>query len=263
MVAAVSTSVTQGYAAVLGAYPAEGADVDVAHTVVLTEAGMEVQVEQAYVIILTTGRVSDPVIRTWTFTLDGHDYYVLKLGNSKTLLYDTHSESWYNWGSGTGDLWRAYNGCNWLGGDRFAGGYGSNVVVGDDGNGSLYFLDPDAEVDDDALVDDTTRTFERVVQGQVTHKGYSAGPCYSVQLNGSLGMTDDAVDTTVTLSISDDQGNSYSDVGTITVAADDSLARVHWRSLGSIRTPGRLFKVTDYGALTRIDSLDMDDGIVA
>lgn len=256
-------SVAQGIVLAAGAYPAEGLDASEVFVNTTVEADMAVTPSQTLVLVAARGRISDPKIRVWTFTLDGHDFYVIRLGNIETLLYDTHTESWYNWGSGDGDLWRAYTGCNWLGGTTQGGGYGSNVVVGDDGNGSLYFLDPDAEVDDDALLgEDSPRPFQRVVQGQVVSKGYQAAPCYGVQLQGSIADVEDATLTSVTLSVSDDQGNTYVDCGTVEVTPSDHTARVHWRSLGSIRSPGRLFKITDYGALTRIDSLDMDDGLV-
>jgi phosphohistidine swiveling domain-containing protein len=261
MVAATSTDVAQGYVLVAGSFPAETTDVSSLAAVVATEGGLTAQVSQAYVIVAAIGRVNDPVVRGWTFTLDGHDFIVYRLGNQKTLLYDTHSQQWYNWGSGDGDLWRAYNGCNWLGGDGFASAYGSNVVVGDDGNGSLYFLDPDGETDDDALLgEDEPRTFERFVQGQVVVKGYGLQPCYGVSLIGSTGEVTNTDLTSVTLSYSDDRGETYSDAGTREVEADAYDTRLHWRSLGSIRLPGRIFKVTDYGALKRIDSLDMEDG---
>jgi hypothetical protein len=246
-----------------GAYPADGIRVPQALALAAIDAedSMAINVSQVVILLAARGRVNDPKIRAWTFTLDGHDYYVLRLGNRETLVYDTHSQAWYVWGSDEGDLWRAYNGCNWLGGTTQGGGYGSNIVVGDDGNGSLYFLDPDSEVDDDSLLGEAVpRTFQRVVQGQVVTKGYQSERCYGVQLTGSIADVDDPTYTDVTLSISDDQGETYTDCGTITVEQDAPNARLHWRSLGSIRNPGRLFKIVDYGALTRIDSLDMDNG---
>jgi hypothetical protein len=252
---------TQAVVLAAGAYPAEAINSSQAHVQAAIDTDMSIIVPQAFILLAARGRVNDPHVRVWTFTLDGHDYYVLRLGNRETLIYDTHSEQWYVWGSGDGDLWRAYNGTNWLGGMTQGGGYGSSVVVGDDGNGSLYFLDPDGEVDDDALLGvDSPRPFQRVVQGQVVSKGYGRVPCYGVSLNGSIGEVDREDSTDVTLSVSDDKGETYTEVGTVSVEADDTDARVHWRSLGSIKTPGRLFKVVDYGALTRIDSLEMDDG---
>lgn len=256
--------VTPSQAIVLaaGSYDAEGIETSQGLVLSATDApDMPMEVTQTLILLAARGRVNDPKIKCWTFTLDGHEYYVLKLGNQETLIYDTLAEAWYIWGSGDGDLWRAYTGCNWLGGTKQGGGYGSNIVVGDDGNGSLYFLDPDGEADDDSLLGSATlRPYQRVIQGQAVMKGYNSWPCYAVELQGSIGYVDEDTYTDVTLSVSDDQGNSYVDCGTITVPRDDVNARLQWRSLGSMRAPGRIFKVVDYGALTRIDTMDMEDG---
>lgn len=222
--------------------------------------GMDIRASQSLVLVAALGRVSDPRVRAWPFTLDEHSFYVLRLGNSETLLYEETMEDWYVWGSGESDLWRAYTGCNWLGGRRVSGF--SNIVVGDDGNGALYFLAPDHDYDDDALLGDASpRSFTRVITGQLHLKGYDSVPCYGVQLLGSIGETvDDGL--TVNLSISDDRGYSYVDMGDLTVGAEDYVARLNWQSLGSMTAPGRLFRVSDAGMLRRIDSLTMegDDG---
>jgi hypothetical protein len=215
-----------------------------------------VQLSQVAVLAAVKGRTANPRVRAWTFTMDGHDYYVLHLGTVETLIYDTHSKEWYVWGSGLGDLWRAYVGLNWLGGTQNATGYGSNVIVGDDGNGALYFLDPEADKDDDALTG-ATRTFTRVLEGQVVVKsGYDFPPCFGVQVYGSIGKNDE--NESVTLEISDDRGVTYVSVGDLTVVAGDVDFRLNWQSLGSMRAPGRLVRITDYGALRRIDGMEME-----
>jgi hypothetical protein len=189
--------------------------------------------------------------------LDGHDFYVLRLGNDGTLVYDVASEQWCVWGSDESQLWRAYNGTNWIEADNQASVFGSNVIVGDDGNGSLYFLNPLSDTDDDAVEGPVIqRPYKRIVQGQITTKGYSSKRVYDVVLEGSIGSATDANLVTVNLSFSDDRGNTYTDAGDITLTPDDYSVRAHWRSLGSMNMPGRLFRVTDRGSLRRIDYLD-------
>jgi hypothetical protein len=215
-------------------------------------------VSQLDLLYVYRGRVADPKVRCFTFTLDGHDFYVIRLGTIETLVFDTQTNQFYIWGSGDSLLWRAYDGCNWLGGYAQSAGFGSNIVVGDDGNGSIYFLNPDADTDDDAIEGSTLqRDFVRRASGQVITKGYSSVRCYGVELLGSIGQYAGAAPSTVTLDYSDDRGQSYVDAGTYTIDSADYEARLFWRSLGSIRAPGRIFRVTDYGALKRIDSLDM------
>jgi hypothetical protein len=218
--------------------------------------GNEVQVTQAYVLAAVRGRVYDPRIRAWTFTLDGHDYYVLRLGVTTTLVYDTHSEQWYVWGNSDSDLWNAYHGTNWIG-----AGYSANVIVGDDIIGSIYHLDPDADTDDDrSSGSDVPRQFLRQVTGQVIKRGYDVAPCFEVQLLGSIGNMSNTDLVTVTLETSDDSGHTYDSHGAVTIDNTDYTARASWLSLGSIAAPGRLFRISDYGTLKRIDSLEIPGG---
>lgn len=239
-------------------YPSEAAQVSQFIVRSFDDPTPPVRLSNLFVRAIVKGRVDDPQVRAWTFTLDGHDFYVLRLGNIETLIYDTHTEQWHVWGSGTSPLWRAYTGCNWQGGRSFALNW-SDVIVGDDGNGSLFFLSPDDDADDDALTgNETPRPFRRRAMGQLTIKGgYMAVPCFGVQLFGSAGSGDS--DLTVTLSYSDDRGFSYADAGVITLTPEAYNQRVNWRSLGSMRAPGRLFRITDDGALKRIDGMETDE----
>jgi hypothetical protein len=236
-------------------------------TVVLAESSPdEARVSQLQAIVVYKARVYDPRIRAWTFTLDGHDFYVLRLGDTSTILYDTHAEQWYEWDNDNStsiwkqDIWKANTGQNWIGASSLSGTYGSNIVCGDDVFGALYFLDTAGSRDDDPVIGSETQTsFERVVTGQIVKLDYEAQPCYEVQLLGAIGDNLDATLTDVTLETSDDSGNTYSDHGTLTLSAADYTARATWLSLGSIEAPGRLFRISDYGALQRIDSLYMKD----
>jgi hypothetical protein len=223
------------------------------------QTAQTIDVSQGAVLAVVRGRVFDPKVRAWTFTLDGHDFYVLKLGNDGTIVYDVLAQQWYEWGSGEERLWRAYYGNNWLGGRKFADEYGSNIIVGDDSNGALYFLDPLGNVDDDASAGVLLpRPFLREIIGQIPMRGYDMKSCYGVSLMGAIGETNDVTLTAITLSTSDDDGHSYDKHETLNVDPGDWQARVDWNSgLGSFQAPGRLFLVQDRGALQRIDWLDM------
>lgn len=259
---AVTADVKLTMAGALSVYnfPAERLDISQAGTVVTTSRfSTNLRISQAGALVVARGRIDSPKIRVWPFTLDEHDYYVVRLGAiNTTLVYDTFSRQWYVWGSNDGNLWRAYTGTNWLSGRRFAPEH-SSVIVGDDGNGALYFLSPDDDNDDDALEGEALpRPFTRTVTAQMfVDPGYSRAPCFGVQLFGSIGSGEDIL--TVKLEASDDRGHSYTDLGEVTINNAEYNERVHWRSLGSMRAPGRLFKVTDTGALKRIDSLEMDE----
>jgi hypothetical protein len=250
--------VSQAGVIAVSAYPADGVRASQAGMVVPVDAhGDVVRASQVGVIVVAVGRVASPRVRAWTYTLDEHTHYVLRLGTQATLELDTKTGMWAVWGSDDEPVWRAYTGINWPGaGEQRA--LGSNVVVGDDGNGSLYILDPNGEADDDAMVgSETPRPFTRKVSGQVAFRGRGRQPCAGVELLGSVGQQTSADLTAVTLYVSDDRGANYRSMGTIEVAPGETGKRLDWRQLGSMTAPGRLFRIEDDGALKRIDSLSM------
>lgn len=211
---------------------------------------------------------SQPYIRAWGFTLDGHDYYVLNLP-LETLVYDFHSGQWYNWGSESYRVWAALEGINWYGNiGRLLTLYGntsitqslSTVLVGDNSNGSLYFLDPTLPHDSDRTgVAGTYNVFERFTYGQITVRGWNYEPCDSFQLTGSVGEANATASAVVTLEYSDDAGHTFVNAGDLTITEGDYSQRMEWPSLGSYQKPGRLFRVTDYGALQRIDGMEVHE----
>jgi hypothetical protein len=255
-----NTNVSQAFVAAVANFPTPEIDASQAFVSAVTSGPTpSLSVSQSYITVVCKGRVDDPKVRVWTYTLDGSDYYVVRLGNIETLVYSTSSGQWSVYGSFEGNLWKAFTGINWQGGTSLSPYYGSNIIVGDDANGALYFLNPDKYLDDDPIRgSDSERTFERVFQGQIPARGYGSEKCYSVELSGSIGDMDEPTLTSVTLSYSDDSGQTYVDAGTVDVTNADYGARVNWRSLGSFSQPGRLFKITDTGALHRVDYLSVE-----
>jgi hypothetical protein len=209
------------------------------------------------------GRSAHPELRAWTFTLDGHDFYVLRLGDDATFVYDVYSEQWVEWDGHGLDFWRPSCGMAWLGGRALAHTYGSDIVVGDDTWGLLWFLDPDQAYDDEPdpslLVQQVE--FERVVSAQVVASGREAIPCYALFLSGdNYGLTANDFTPGITLEMSDDQGRNFDTFDTLTVEPDLTVLNPYqWLSLGDITQPGRIFRFTDTGIFTRIDSLKMND----
>lgn len=223
--------------------------------------GTEVRSTQAHVLVAVKFGADDPSVRAWTFTLDGHDMYVLRLGNTETLVYDMHSEQWYQWGSGDTPLWNVYHGENWIDGRRNGTRLGSNVLVGSDGNGTLWFLDTTSDVDDQINDGADPIPFHRRITAQVPVRGYDSKSIYEIQLIGTSGELSDSALTGITLSYSDDRGDSFVNAGTVTPLDADYTTRVTWRSMGSFREPGRIIRIEDDGALRRIDSLTMNSDL--
>lgn len=195
-----------------------------------------------------------PQIRAWTFTLDEHDFYVLRLGLDFTMVYDVLTKQWSEWTSYNNAVWALNCGFEWVGGIGLGA---TNVVVGDDTTGTLYFLDPDAATDDAATVDFGIEYFQRIVMGQLPVRGRNVVPNYSAWLTTDMG--DPAYDgAPVTLYISDDAGETFQDAGDCTVTTGITVPELAWYSLGQAEAPGRLFMIIDDGAVARIDSLEVD-----
>lgn len=197
-------------------------------------------------------------LRVWGYSLDGHDYYVLRLGDSETLVYDLTTGQWADWKSPDEDKWRAIAGINWIGmgTTTAAHGFSSDVVAGDDTTSVLWMLDPFQGQDDDPFEDGLKVSFTRVVTGGVPLESRDVKQCNAVQLNLSLGNSQ-PVDATITLSVSDDAGNTVTAFDSYVLPADTFDNVVEWRSLGLMRAPGRLFTFTDTGAAVRIDGADL------
>lgn len=227
---------------------------------VVKDTEAPVRVTQSRVLAVVRGRIADPKLRAWTFTLDGHDFYVLRLGDSLTLVYDVSTEQWMDWTSRNLDFWRANIGMNWIGGQRFGPDYGSDVVVGDDAYGLLYFLDPEQPYDQVPLAATPVQEsyFERITMGQVPMRGREVLPCYSTWLTTDMGNPA-YTGAGVTLFTSDDGGETFDDHGLVTVTLNEFTPELSWYSLGQVGAPGRLFKIVDDGAIMRIDGLEMND----
>lgn len=233
---------------------------DVGAVVASTFLAGALQVGQVGALVIGRGRIDNPKVRAWAFTLDGHDFYVLRLGDSFTFVYDVYSEQWMDWTSDGLEFWRPNIGMNWIGGQVFATAYGSDVIVGDDVHGLIYFLDPEQPYDQAALdySPEQERYFERITMGQVPMRGREVLPCYSVWLTTDMGNPA-YVGAGVTLYTSDDGGETFDDHGLVTVTPDEFTPELSWYSLGQIGAPGRLFKIVDDGAIMRIDGLEMNE----
>lgn len=221
-----------------------------------------IQTTQAFTLAVVKGRIATPRIRAFTFTLDGHDFYGLRLGDMSTLLYDVSSQQWIEWTSQDAPFWRVNTAVNWIGAQALGNSYGSDVVAGDDTWGLLYFLNPDQPYDihPDYLNLTQQLPYPRIAMAQATVSGRNFVPCYAIFLDTDVyGFATTDFIPSVTLETSDDQGVTFQSHGTITAQPDTDSNDYRWYSLGQMQSPGRLFRVTDNGLLTRIDAMSMND----
>ncbi len=242
-------------------YPSEEVQQFQASAQVVEKRDTDAKVFQAFAMVVVRGLPEWPVCRAWTYTLDGHDFYVLNLV-TETLVCDLSQQppAWFSWGTGDSALWRGWVGKQWVAKLPNEDAFGTNMLVGDRVTGTLYFLNPQLPADDNPdFTEDGTQPFRRVVTGQVIVRGRSAVPCFGVELTGSPPQLYDETLNSAELFVSDDRGGSYVSCGTITVEENAYDQRFDWLSLGSMFSPGRLFQIVDYGALTRIDDLETPD----
>ena len=218
-------------------------------------------------LVAVQGRPNNPKLRAWVFDLDGHQFYVLKLGTKgKTLVYDLTTQTWSWWATSDQIFWRATTGINWI--DHGQQGYinGSNVVVGDDTVGILWVLNPEQGYDDSIYQAERSSgvqvPFDRIATAQMITRMRQYVPVYQAYLTANMG--DPKVNGAyASLSYSDDIGNTYVSAGNITAIPGNYNQEFAWRSLGAFGPAGRLFQIYDNGAFARIDGLDITSGPAA
>lgn len=207
------------------------------------------------------GNDDDILLRVWGASLDTHDFFFLRLGNSETLTFDLSllanlDHAWSSWKSPDRDNWRAHIGYEWIGAsaDTVAHGFGTSIVAGDDSSGVLWMLDPSVGRDDRTTAGDDA--FTRIVTGGVQVTGRDVADCGAVTIDLALGNPSQT-GASILLEISDDLGHSWLNCGSIVVASGDYSPVVEWRSLGQMHAPGRLFRFTDDGATVRISGANL------
>jgi hypothetical protein len=273
VVAAVSTRVTQGtvisldastpdlrltQATILAAYQHATTTLRIsqAETAALVGSKPTLRTTQGTVMVLYLVGAENRKLRAWGFSQDGHDFYVLRGGTSWSFVYDLTTGQWSQWRSPSLNYLRAHLGLNWTGQAKTTldRGFAWNVVGGDDTTGVLWLLDPTVNIDDNT--DGTQSAFSRQVTGGIPQRLRNGVQCGAVYLTANLGSPL-LTAPTVTLETSDDSGSNWVSHGALTVTSGDTTQELAWLGLGLMTAPGRLFRITDTGAITRISSLDM------
>jgi hypothetical protein len=172
--------------------------------------------------------------------MDGHVFYVLDLGREGTFLYDDTTGEWSKWITANYNTWNLTNGTMW----------GQRIVGGDILTTDTWEMQPGA------LFDNGSAEITHVVTGGLVKRNRVFVSVDALRLNCSVGQLDDVNGATVQMSFSDDQGQTWVDMDTISLTESDFDGEVAWRSLGSFAAPGRIFRITDVGGFLRIDGCD-------
>lgn len=223
-----------------GPLATSGADVSLFTPLVARASVVATEVYQLPVLIAYgTGEPFDSRQQGWTFTLDGHKFYVLPLGPEGDWAYDVTTQSWCQLQT------NGFNGLNFTKGVM----WGPRIIGGDALFPYLYELDPNTKNDEG------WRDITHVVTGGIPLRGrYNVGVS-NFTITASVAHLD-SIGEDMTLNFSDDNGNSWSPDFNITLNGTGSQ-RLIWNSLGSFSAPGRVFKITDTAGPVRIDGADV------
>lgn len=217
-----------------------------------------VKASRLYVRIAYRADNDPPRLRANGWSLDGHDFYQLTLGDAKgTLIYDITSGTWANYVTEGLGFWRPVYSVNWQGVTKKAQGAGmtTDVVMGDSFRGLLWTQDPVLGKDEGDAEDKADTTIYCKVQGNLNIHTNNTARISRVYLYGSL-WTPYVSPATISLSMSDDQGRTFSTPSDATIPSDRTNIQVMWRSLGAMQQPGRIFLFEDTG-VSRIDGVDI------
>ncbi len=244
-------SAAAGQAALLAAYSVPEARYSRSSEVMLQAAyvgGPIIDTTSAALLVAyRTGPVENLKSRAWEFTLDGHTFYVLTLGEQGTFVYDLTTQQWAQWITGGLNTWNMEIGTTWKG----------KVVAGDQAEPTIWEMTPNI------FLDDGFKAITRIATGGVSIRQREVAPNYAFRITASMGepvlpITAPVTNPTITLAISDDQGKTFQDMGSLTLIEDDFKQTLQWLSLGQIEAPMRIFKITDVGAIARIDGADAE-----
>lgn len=181
--------------------------------------------------------------RAWTFTLDGHTFYVLDLGQEGTFAYDFISGQWANFQTDSYVGWNMRNGTMFDNNSRTAGA--------DNQSGFIWELDPDQ------LLDEAFRDILHTVTGGIATRNRVFLSCDALRLTLSAGTLTDSSGADISMRFSDDQGKTWSAPYTITMQELVYNQDIAFTSLGSFMAPGRIFEISDSGGPVRIDGADV------
>jgi hypothetical protein len=207
---------------------------------------------------IASQRINGTVLRTWSFSMDGHDFYVIYLPGQATLVFDVTTETWASWKSNSLAYLNQHVGMNWTSAGSVTYGHTqlSNVVAGDLRSGQLWLAEPTLGYDQN-ITTGAVEAFTCKVMGGLSARGRENTNCGLLKLTAAKGAPK-VTGAGVTLRTSDDAGQTWTTQDTIVVTAGDYISDFTWRSLGRIKPPGKLFEITDAGATIRIDGLDMN-----
>lgn len=174
-------------------------------------------------------------LNMWTYTQDGHIFVVLDIPDKHTFCFDVVTRTWHERQSFGEILWEPQNAVRHLGG----------ILTGSRKDGSIYFLDTEADQDNGELIE------RRFTAGLgIERRGQ---PIYNLALDVVSGLGSVMGDNPVIgMRWSDDQGHTWSNELLRPLGKHgEYITPLFWTNLGLGRPPIRVFEftMTDVGRL--------------
>ncbi len=203
--------------------------------------------QNVMLVAYRTGTIENLNNRSWSFSLDGHTFWVLTLGEQGTFVYDEVTQQWAKWQTAGLTGWNMEIGTTWKG----------RVIAADQQNPVLWELTPNLFIDDDF------KPQTRRMTGGLAMRNRTFVSNYAFRITASVGdvtvpLTSPATKAKVRLRFSDDQGRTFFDAGEIEVIPGKFKQELAWLSLGTMNPPQRIFEISDTGALARLDGADAE-----
>lgn len=180
--------------------------------------------------------------KAWSFILDGHKYYVLRLGELGTYVFDFTAQQWSKWRTQGYNYWNNHLGLLW-----------NNKIIAADKFGPVIW-----EIDMDYTNDEGFRDIYHEVTAIIPSRMREWQTLDALYLTASAGYVEEGAPT-LTVEFSDDRGNTWEtpEDGVIQLIPDEYAQEFSWLSLGSFTAPGRVIRVSDFGGPVTLESLDM------
>jgi hypothetical protein len=168
-------------------------------------------------------------LRAWAFSADGHEYYVLTIGEAATYVYDAANKLWGRFDSKGFDFWRAHLGTDASGG----------ALAGDTESGTVWRVAPDRQSDGDDEIVRVAAAFVPIPAGKAVCANFSVACAVGV-----APLSGDGADPQIGMRYSDDQGKTWSSWRWRSLGVTGAYDQVvRWRNLGQMKPPGRMFQV--------------------
>jgi hypothetical protein len=186
--------------------------------------------------------------RAWAFSMDGHSFYVLTIGNEGTFAFDVSMQNWVLFKTYGRETFRAHVGTQ---------SSGSFIMCGDDTTGDIYTMEAGKSTDNGEIL-------ERELTGFVPIIG-KPQRCNDFTVVMATGQYQAGEEPSLMFTWSDDMGNTFESWDFLPLGKTGEFwNRVIARQLGAMHPPGRTFKIRyTHNSMFRVSYATMNDAFEA